>query len=194
MSQAMNDQPVSDKRSRPLRLARRALVLTVCVLAAVASASLWAVARGEGARGHARFAPLANKVPRVKPRTTLPITTVNGTTTYQPESIAVSAAPAGYTAPVSSSAILTSFQQQIIPQNIIGAALTSGTPDVTLNLVTDSRTNPSTTYRGWVIVYHNTAPQSYGPAPVPTTPDCDFVGIYNLDTSQWAEFFQDCPS
>lgn len=49
------------------------------------------------------------------------------------------------------------------------------------------------TFPGWVVTYRDTKPTSYGPAQVPATPDCKFVGVYNLQRGAWATFFQNCP-
>jgi hypothetical protein len=186
------ESPEGDRKG--IRWGRPALVLaTGLVVAAVGALALLAAPWGR-APGAAHFARMSKKVPRASQRLSLPITTVNGTTTYQPESISVSAPPAGYTAPVSSSAVLASFDEQVIPQNILGSTLTSGTPAATLNSVTDNRTDPPTQFTGWVVVYHDTVPQSYGLTAVPTAPDCDFVGVFNLESGQWTDFFQNCPS
>lgn len=193
-------KPSNDKSAeeRPTRVWRVSNVLAAAgvLLLPAAAVFIWSAARPHTSTPtRARLERVAEKkAVAAKPQATLPITTVNGTTTYEPESISISAAPAGYSAAISSSAVLSSFEAQVIPQNIIGSALKTTTPSVTLNVVTDSRTSPATQYSGWVVVYHNTAPQSYGPVQVSPTADCDFVGIYDLDTNQWSDFFQDCPS
>lgn len=193
-----NRNSPAERSGRKTRLGRHAVILATCALAGAGAGALLLTASGKATSGGApRLA--SDHVTHVnalhlKAGAKLPITTANGTTTYQPESISVSAAPIGYQASISSSAILTAFQQQTIPGDVIGSALASSTPTVTLDQVTDSRTSPPKEYTGWVIVYHNTVPQSYGPVAVAADPVCDFVGIYDLDSNQWSDYFQDCPT
>ncbi len=48
-------------------------------------------------------------------------------------------------------------------------------------------------YPAWVITFPHTSPTSYGLGPVPKTPDCAWVSIYNLQARVWTEDFQNCP-
>jgi hypothetical protein len=198
-SKPNRDGQVARQAERRGWLGWRSSLVLLCVVGGAISGSLLMAASGKATRGGGRHAavwrrPTHLTTPHLRAGAKLPITTANGTITYQPEGITVSAAPAGYSAPMSSSAVVSSFQQQVIPEDAIGPTLSSETPTVTLNLVSDNRSTPANEFPGWVVVYHNTSPQSYGPAPVAADPVCDFVGIYDLDTSQWSEFFQDCPT
>ena len=141
--------------------------------------------------------PRSKVTPRTVQNTLRP-----GEVSYPSEGVDMLPAPSGYSPPVSSATALTSFKLQDVPKGALGtAAMTSLTPTVTLEAVTESAPVYAglalgASYPAWVVTYAGTPPVSYGPTPISSANSnamsCDFVGIFDLNNQAWTEFFQSC--
>lgn len=102
-------------------------------------------------------------------------------------------------AAASSSAALASFKAQGVPQAVVGTQLSSQTPTVQLAEVTDTSPQTSTVtasvpYLAWVVTYTGLPTVSYGPVAPPSGATQNFVGIMQVSTATWTEFFSDSPT
>jgi hypothetical protein len=115
--------------------------------------------------------------------------------TLAPQAPLSAAAPAA----ASSTAALASFKAQSVPQGAVGGQLSSETPTVVLAEVTDaSPQTPGVTenvpYLAWVVTYAGVPAVSYGPVAAPNGATQNFVGIMQVSTGTWTEFFSDNPT
>jgi|SRR5580658_7419717 hypothetical protein len=190
-------------------ISRRGLAIGVAALAA-ASGTAGAFAASphvtDKSAAHAVAEPRrvvprdVGKVPASKFSTDEPTSGGFGAATSYPAEGVTLAPAVPLLAPVLSAAsALSSLAEQSVPQSVLGNLLTTATPSVALETVTESDPvypgiTPGSSYPAWVVTYHNTTPQDYGPQPLPdpSALSCDFVGILDLDNQAWTDFFQTC--
>lgn len=96
-------------------------------------------------------------------------------------------------------AVLASFNQYPAAQSAFGSVLTSGNPSASLATVTEQ--NPiapgvavGIPYQAWVVSVRGPVNFYGGPnsTPPPADTQCNDVGIYDLQLSQWTELLQSC--
>lgn len=108
----------------------------------------------------------------------------------------VPAPPAHLPSAASSKAnVLSSFKGQAVPQNVLGSILSSQTPNINLQMVTElyPTSRDVTThvpYMAWVVIYRNTPCLLLGRTKVKSFPGCKFVGIMDASTGTWTKLFQ----
>jgi hypothetical protein len=94
---------------------------------------------------------------------------------------------------------LQSFKTQDVPLNALGSDLNSVTPTVEFSTVTQTHpVDPNVVadqpYNAWVVTYPQSPVVSLGRGPLPGSLKCQFVGIQDVGTGEWTEFFQSCHS
>lgn len=124
--------------------------------------------------------------------------------TYPAEGINVSAAAPsspGPLAPAASSpaAVLSSLENQPVPQAVLGSALSAQTPAIDLRTVTElhpvsAAVTAGTPFTAWVVTYTNTSSPVLGPGSITSVSGCTSVAVMVASTGAWADFFQECGS